>query len=79
MTAKLPDKPRKHRWITEAINAGDLTLSVWPDEADLKTEKTKEGFLGVIAKVGSDPRVTKVEKHRHDKHHVIFVFSLSDD
>lgn len=79
MTAKLPDKPRKHRWVTEAINSGDLTLSVWPDEDDLKTDKTKEGFMSVIAKVGNDPRVIKIEKHGHDKHQVVFVFSLNDD
>ncbi len=79
MTVKLPDKPRKHRWVTEAINSGDITLSVWPDEEDLKTDKTKESFLGVIAKVGNDPRVTKVEKHGHDIHQVVYLFYLSDD
>ncbi|MHA2063134.1 MAG: hypothetical protein ACXABY_02015 [Candidatus Thorarchaeota archaeon] len=78
MTVKLPDKPRKHRWVTAALAGGDLTLSVWPSSGDTKTEAKKKRFLETIAKVGNDPRVVKVEKHRHDEHDVVFLFHLSD-
>ena len=79
MTAvKLPEKPRKHRWVTEAISSGDSTLSVWPSPDDIKTPAKRKRFLETIAKVGSDPRVIKVEKHLHDVHSVVFLFYLSD-
>ena len=79
MTVKLPDKPRKHRWVTTALAEGDLTLSVWPSLDDVKTETKKKRFLETIAKIGSDPRVAKVERHRHDVHNVVFLFHLSDE
>jgi len=78
MTVKLPEKPRKHRWVTEAINSGDRTLSVWPSPDDIKTPAKRKRFLQTIGKVGSDPRVIKVEKHLHDVHSVVFLFHLSD-
>jgi len=78
MTVKLPEKPRRHRWVTEAINAGDPTLSVWPSPDDLKNEKRRGRFLEIIAKVGSDPRVMRVEKFPHDIHSVVFLFHLQD-
>ncbi len=78
MNVKLPEKPRKHRWVTEAIGSGDSTLSVWPSPDDIKTEVKRKRFLETIAKVGSDPRVIKVEKRLHDVHSVVFLFHLSD-
>ena len=78
MTVKLPDKPRKHRWVTEAISLGDSTLSVWPSPDDIKTPAKRQRFLETIAKVGNDPRVMKIEKRRHDVHSVVFLFYLTD-
>lgn len=74
----LPEKPRKHRWISEALKNGDETVSVWPSPDDLKTPKRRERFLETIAKVGNDPRVVKVEKHPHDIYSVVFLFHLQD-
>ena len=76
MTVKLPEKRRKHRWVTEAINAGETVVSVWPSPDDLKSEAKKKRFLETIAKVGNDPRVTSVEKKLHDVHSVVFLFHL---
>jgi hypothetical protein len=76
VTAKLPDKPRKHPWVTEAINSGDLMLSVWPSEDDVKTEAKQQKFLETIAKVGNDPRVSRVEKHPHEEYQIVFIFHL---
>lgn len=78
MTVKLPDQPRKHRWITETINAGDTTLSVWPSPDDIKSTTKRQRFLETIAKVGNDPRVVKVERHLHDVNGVVFLFHISD-
>ena len=75
---KLPEKPRKHKWVTEAVAAGDAKLSVWPSPDDLKSEAKKQRFLETIAKVGNDPRVTKVERHPHDVYSVVFVFTITD-
>lgn len=75
---KLPEKPRKHRWVTEAIKSGDRTLSVWPSSDDIKNASKQKRFLETIAKVGSDPRVVKVEKHPHDEYSVVFLFHLQD-
>jgi hypothetical protein len=77
MTAKIPDKPRKHPWVTEAINSGDAILSVWPSKDDIKTEVKQERFLETVAKVGNDPRVFKVEKHPHDDYNVVFTFHIA--
>ena len=75
---KLPDKPRKHPWVSSAIAAGELKLSVWPSTDDLKTEVKKTRFLETIAKVGNDPRVVDVKRHPHDTHGIVFVFDLKD-
>ena len=76
MGVELPDKPRKHVWVTEAINKGDLALSVWPSPDDIKTGAKQQRFLETIAKVGNDPRVDRVEKHLHELHSVVFIFYL---
>lgn len=78
MTVKLPEQPRKHRWITETINSGDTTLSVWPSPDDVKSPAKRQRFLETIAKVGNDPRVVKVERHLHDVNGVVFLFHISD-
>ena len=78
MTVKLPEQPRKHRWITEAINVGDTKLSVWPSPDDVKSPAKRQRFLETIAKVGNDPRVIKVERHLHDINGVVFLFYISD-
>lgn len=72
----LPDKPRKHRWVTEALSSGETQLSVWPSPDDLKNKKKEERFLETIAKVGNDPRVVNVERHLHDQYSVVYVFEL---
>ena len=78
MTVKLPEKPRKHKWVTESIVGGDVVLSVWPSVDDLQTEARQQRFLETIAKIGNDPRVTRVEKHPHDESSVVFLFHLQD-
>lgn len=78
MSVTIPEKPRKHRWVTEALSAGDSTLSVWPSSDDITTETKKQRFLDTIAKVGNDPRVVKIEKRRHDVHNIVFLFHLQD-
>ena len=78
MSVKLPDQPRKHRWSTETIAAGDTTLSVWPSPDDTKTKVKRQHFLDTIAKVGNDPRVIRVERHLHDINGVVFLFHIND-
>ena len=75
----IPEKPRKHRWVTEALSAGDLTLSVWPSPDDIKNQTKQDRFLETIAKVGNDPRVAKVERHTHETHNVVYIFHLKND
>lgn len=73
---KIPTKPRKHRWITQAIGQGVDTLSVWPSKDDLSSESKQEKFLEVITKIANDPRVTKIEKVTHEEHNWIFLFRI---
>jgi hypothetical protein len=73
---KLPDKPRRHRWVTEAIKAGEEKMSIWPSPDEVTNEKKKQHFLETIAKVGNDPRVINIEKHFHDTYSVVFLFYL---
>ena len=73
------DKSRKHKWVTEAINAGELELSVWPSPDEIKDKKKQDKFFEIIARVGTDPRVTKIEKKPHREHGVIFIFHLTKD
>lgn len=75
----VPDKPRKHRWVTEALSNKETILSVWPSKDELTSDKKKEKFLETIAKIGNDPRVVKVDKQDHDEHTVVFLFHLEDD
>lgn len=56
MTVDIPEKQRRHRWVTEAISNGDDVLSVWPSPDEIKPGKKQERFLETIAKVGNDPR-----------------------
>jgi hypothetical protein len=74
--AKLPDKPRRHRWVTEALDAGDSKLSVWPSEDDFKSKVKQQRFLDTITKVGNDPRVVTINRHDHEEHGVVYVFDL---
>lgn len=74
----LPNKPRKHKWVSEAISAGDAVLSVWPSPDDIKTPVKRKRFLETIAKVGNDPRVVRVERAPHDVYSVVFLFHLQD-
>lgn len=76
---ELPDKPRKHRWVTEALSAGDLILSVWPSPDDISDQIKQKRFLETIAKVGNDPRVTNVERHSHALYSVVYIFHLKHD
>lgn len=71
-------KPRKHRWVTEALKANVNVLSVWPSEGEVKSKSGQKKFMGVIEKVGNDPRVTKVEKKQHEEHGEVFLFHLED-
>jgi len=72
-------KPKKHKWVTEAIKAGDVVLSVWPSKDDLSTEEKKEKFFETVEKVGEDPRVVNVRRVNHPEHIVIFLFDIDEN
>lgn len=74
----IPKKPRKHRWVTEALAAGETTLSVWPSPDEVKIERKEKNFLAVIAKIGNDPRVVKIDKRANDQYHVVYLFHLTN-
>jgi len=74
----LPSKVRKHKWVTEAINEGQLTLSVWPSKYEVEVGPKQKKFLEVIAKVGNDPRVTNVEKKLSKEYSVVYIFHLNN-
>lgn len=75
---KISEKPRKHKWVTEALNAGEAKLSVWPSPGEFKQESKKKKFLEVIAKIGNDPRVTDFAKCDHEEHGVVYIFDISE-
>lgn len=75
----IPEKQRKHRWVTEAIADSQAVLSVWPSPDEIKDAKKQEHFLETIAKIGNDPRVTNVRKASHDEHHIVYLFDLDPD
>lgn len=72
------NKPRRHRWITEAINQGKWALSVWPTEEEINNPKENEKFMNSIAKIGNDPRVIGVEKISHPTHDIVYVFTIGE-
>lgn len=74
----IPEKQRRHKWVTEALKSGETMLSIWPSPDEITDKRKQEKFLEVVAKVGNDPRVTKVEKLPHEEHQWIFLFHLSD-
>lgn len=76
MTVDIPDRPRKHRWVTEAISQGELILSVWPSPDEITNKAKQKRFLETVAKVGNDPRVTNVRKVPHDDYTVVYLFDL---
>ena len=75
---KMPEKPRKHRWVTEALNEGERVLSVWPSPDELESESKQNRFLETIAKIGNDPRVVNIEKLPHNQYSVVYLFYLDD-
>lgn len=72
----VPQKPRRHRWVTEALNQGDAQLSVWPSPDELRPGKKQDRFLETIIKIGNDPRVRDIKKSPHPEYNVIYVFYL---
>jgi len=75
----IPKKQRRHRWVTETLKKGELILSVWPSPDEIKIESKQQNFLSVIAKIGNDPRVTKIDKRPHDQFGEVFLFHLVND
>ncbi len=69
----------KHKWVTEAINAKERSLSVWPTPEELANKTKLKKFFDTIEKVGSDPRVTDVERKEHVEHKIVFVFKIDID
>ena len=72
-------KPAKHKWITEAIKAKEGSLSVWPSVEELASKAKMDKFFETIEKIGSDPRVTDVNRKEHREHKVVFVFTIDVD
>lgn len=72
-------KPKKHKWITETIKAGDVVLSVWPSKDDLSNKEKESKFFDTIQKIGDDPRVINVRKANHPDHKVVFLFDIDPD
>lgn len=71
-------KPKKHRWITEAINAKDTVISVWPSKEDLASPAKMEKFYDIIQMVSDDPRVVNVRRINHKEHGVVFLFDIDE-
>ena len=69
---------RKHPWITKTIKAGEKILSVFASDEDLINEKKKKKFFDTLLKIGSDPRVTKLEKSEHATHGIVYMFYIND-
>jgi len=74
----IPEKPRKHPWVTKTVKAKIDVLSVWPSEEDFSTPSKQEKFLETIVKIGNDPRVVKIEKVPHETHGCVFLFKLNN-
>ncbi len=66
----------KHRWVTEAINAKEDSLSVWPSQDELASKVKLKKFFDTIEKIGGDPRVIDVKRNEHKEHKVVFVFKI---
>lgn len=74
-----PTKPRKHPWVTEALNAGEEVLSVYPSPDELTNERKNKILLDTLEKVGNDPRVVRFEKVAHDQHGYVVLFFINKD
>jgi hypothetical protein len=72
-------KPRKHKWVTEALNEGERTLSVWPSADEVQNDRKKQRFLETVAKVGNDPRVKKIDTIPHNQYALVYIFHIEND
>lgn len=72
------DKPKKHRWVTEAINAGDRVLSVWPSKEELASKEKMKKFYDALEKINEDPRVLTVRRMDHPEYTVVFLFDIDN-
>ncbi len=75
----IPEKQRKHRWVTEAIDNKQMVLSVWPSPDEMNKGKKQERFFETIVKIGNDPRVTNVRKANHEEYMIVYLFDLDPD
>ncbi len=70
---------KKHRWITEAINAGDKVLTVWPSKEDLASKPKMAKFFETVESVGNDPRVVNIRRVEHPDLVVVFLFDIDEN
>ncbi len=70
---------KKHRWVTEAITAGDKVLSVWPSKEDLSSTIKLNKFFETVEVVGNDPRVVNVRRIDHPELVVVFLFDIDEN
>ncbi len=73
------EKPKKHKWVTEAIAAGDRVMSVWPSPDEVTSKVKLDRFYETIEKIGNDPRVVNVRKIDHKEKVVIFLFDIDEN
>ncbi len=73
------DKAKKHKWVTEAISAGDKVLSVWPSPDEVASKAKLDKFYETIEKVGNDPRVVNVRRIDHKEKVVVFLFDIDEN
>jgi|RhiMethySRZTD1v2_1073278.scaffolds.fasta_scaffold47937_5 hypothetical protein len=69
----------KHKWVTEAINAKENSLSVWPSQEELQSKTKLKKFFETIEKIGNDPRVIDIRRDEHREHKVVFIFTIDTD
>ena len=72
-------KPKKHKWVTEALEKDNNLLSVWPSKDDLSSDAKLTKFFDIVEKIGNDPRVVDCKRVEHKEHNVVFIFTIDKD
>jgi hypothetical protein len=65
-------KPRKHKFVTECLKAGETVMRVWPSK-----NESLDKYMQSVEKIQNDPRILTVEESTDQENG--FVFTINPD
>jgi hypothetical protein len=71
----LMTKTRKHRFVTQCLEAGETRLVVWPTEQEAATKASLKKYQESVEKIAKDPRVVAMVNTTEYEHGVVFTIT----